>query len=436
MGEFFGLVIRSILLSFIMGISCRIFMETVVPRRMFRYGWVEYTTTAAFTAGFMLIAVTKIPPYVLQPVRVIFVVFLVSQVYFRIGVLKNLMLSVVFCGVYWLVSALCFSVVYITPNLDYAGVVDVVEPVVDIGYLCLMLTFRYWFRKHVRGLAGVQWWKFGLMSLIGIVVSIAVVMITPGNGKGDNYARLAVMIGFAAAYVLGIYYLLSLLEKESEMQKLRIVQERTQNQMNLYQSMKERYEQQRRFWHDYKNQLNCIQGMIENGQMQEAVKYISGLTGRGGQDEMCVNTNHAVVNVMLNRKYQEACDKGIVMTMLAGDLSELAISDEDIVTLLGNLLDNAIEACEKLEGDKVIQFKMVAEEGELVLSVRNPVKEPVRIKDNRIMTSKRNKAQHGIGLLNVDSVIRKNNGTNILRCEDGWFTFAAMLPMEGTCTGN
>lgn len=436
MGEIFGLVIRSILLSFIMGISCRIFMETVVTRRMFRYGWVEYTTTAAFTAGFMLIAVTKIPPYVLQPVRVIFVVFLVSQVYFRIGVLKNLMLSVVFCGVYWLVSALCFSVVYITPNLDYAGVVDMVEPVVDIGYLCLMLTFRYWFRKHVRGLAGVQWWKFGLMSLIGIVVSIAVVMITPGSGKGDNYARLAVMIGFAAAYVLGIYYMLSLLEKESEMQKLRIVQERTQNQMNLYQSMKERYEQQRRFWHDYKNQLNCIQGMIENGQMQEAVKYISGLTGRGGQGEMCVNTNHAVVNVMLNRKYQEACDKGIVMTMLAGDLSELAISDEDIVTLLGNLLDNAIEACEKLEGDKVIQFKMVAEEGELVLSVRNPVKEPVRIKDNRIMTSKRNKAQHGIGLLNVDSVIRKNNGTNILRCEDGWFTFAAMLPMEGTCIGN
>ena len=118
------------------------------------------------------------------------------------------------------------------------------------------------------------------------------------------------------------------------------------------------------------------------------------------------------------------------MTMVSGDLSGLTISEEDIVTLLGNLLDNAIEACEKLSGNKVIQFKMIIEEGQLVLSIRNTVKDAVKIEDNRIVTSKRDKSQHGIGLMNVDSVIRKNNGTSVLKCEDGWFSFAAMIPMD------
>lgn len=430
MGEMFGLVIRSILLSFIMGMSCQIFFETVVPRRKMKHEWIQYTTVWAYTAGFMTIAVTKIPPYILQPVRVIAVVFFVAQIYFRISLVKNLTLSVIFCGIYWIFFAFFASIVYIIPLGDYEVVDVMAEPILDIGYLCLMVVFRYRFRKRVRRLPGISWGKFAIFSLIGIMVSMAFVMMTDRGSIWDNYARLAAITGFLAVYVLGLYYMVNMLEKEAEMQELQLLHERTKNQMNLYQSMKERYEQQRRFWHDYKNQLNCIQGMIENGQTKEAMKYISGLNGSFRQGEMCVNTDHVVVNVMLNRKYQEACEKGIIMTMVSGDLSGLTISEEDIVTLLGNLLDNAIEACGKLAQQKVIQFKMVVEDGQLVLSIRNPVKETVRIRDNRIVTSKRNKALHGIGLLNVESVIRKNNGTSVLKCENGWFSFTAMIPLN------
>lgn len=168
--------------------------------------------------------------------------------------------------------------------------------------------------------------------------------------------------------------------------------------------------------------------MIGSGQIKEALDYIAGLTGSLRLSEMCVNTNHVVVNVLLNQKYAEAYDKGIAMTMAANNLSGLMISEEDLVTLLGNLLDNAIEACGKLEQNRVIQFKMVLEEGQLILSIRNPVKDPVRIRDNSIVTSKHDKSMHGIGLLNVDSVIRKNGGTSVLQCENGWFSFSAMIP--------
>lgn len=68
--------------------------------------------------------------------------------------------------------------------------------------------------------------------------------------------------------------------------------------------------------------------------------------------------------------------------------------------------------------------------GQLVCSIRNPVEEAVKIKGKLIPTSKRDDAQHGIGLMNVGSVITKYGGTSIIRCEDGWFFFSAMIEMN------
>ncbi|MDE5825346.1 MAG: ATP-binding protein, partial [Lachnospiraceae bacterium] len=146
-----------------------------------------------------------------------------------------------------------------------------------------------------------------------------------------------------------------------------------------------------------------------------------------------INTNHTVVNIILNQKYQAARDKNITMTFVINDLSGLTMPEEDLVTLLTNLLDNAIEACEKIDEkntaiDKTIQFKMVVEESQLILSVRNPVNEPVQIKNNMVVTSKKDSIYHGIGLSNIDTVVKKYHGTSVLKCKDGWFSFAAILP--------
>lgn len=425
-----GVIIRSIILSFIMAMSCQAFFETVAPWRKMRYRWMEYTAVAAFTAGFMIIAVTEIPPYVLQPVRVVVVVFVVAQIYFQINVVRNLILSVVYCGVYWMLSTLFFAVISATPILSYNYMVDLMEPVLDSGYLCLMMIFRSRYQKRIRGMADMKWGKFGLFSLVGIMVSTALTAgAVPSEGSQEYYyTRLTAVAGVVMIYAVGFYYMTRLMEKESQVQELRMLQEQTQNRMNLYQGMKSRYEQLRRYEHDYRNQLNCIQGMIGNGQTKEAMEYIAGLTGNFQQNEMYVNTNHSVVNVMLNQKYLEARDKNVAIIMTANDLSGLTVSEEDIVTLLGNLLDNAIEACERLEQDRVIRFKMVLEEEQLILSVRNPVREPVQIRNNRIVTSKSDKSRHGIGLLNVDSVISRNHGTCVLKCADGWFSFSAMIP--------
>ena len=104
------------------------------------------------------------------------------------------------------------------------------------------------------------------------------------------------------------------------------------------------------------------------------------------------------------------------------------VDDVELYCLLVNLLDNAIEACEKLDCNKVIRLKLVKEKQQMVLSVQNPVAVPVEIKNNDIQTGKGDKKNHGIGLKNIQMVLDKYGGIGRIRCDKGWFYYTAVIP--------
>ena len=114
-----GQVIRCIILSLMVGICVKIYFETLLARRKWRHKWVEYTLLPVLTAGFMMIAFTEIPPYFLQPLRLILLLFVTAQIYFQVKPLQNFILSVLFCGVIWIVELVTVSLLYMLPWQDY-----------------------------------------------------------------------------------------------------------------------------------------------------------------------------------------------------------------------------------------------------------------------------------------------------------------------------
>lgn len=428
MENFIGITLFSV----INAVSCCLYFETIAPKREWRQGWIGKTVILVFGAGFMLIAYTPVPPYIFQPVRLAVVTALAAQMYFRIKPFHNLLLSILFCCIYWMETILTASAIFMLPD-GMAGKMDCLgEEIVAGLHLCLMLVFRYKCKKSVHKLMEMRWERFGIFPIISLVVIVALIMLPWDRGDGalENQVRLIINLGVVIISLCAFYLTGNLLEKEAEMHRLRLLHEQTKNQMNMYHNMQKNYEQQRKYLHDYKNQLACIQGMLEEGRTKETLAYIAKLTGGIRKSADHINANHTVVNVVLNQKYQEAGEKGIVMTIAVNDLSGLTISEEEIVTLLVNLIDNAIEACGKLDQNKIIQFKMMLEEGELILAVRNPVKEPVRVEGGKAATTKQDVLNHGIGLLNVEAVIKKNAGTSVIPCEEGWFSFSAMIPIS------
>lgn len=213
-----GIIVRSLVLSFMTGISCKLFFETLLSERRKWPGWVMRTEILAFTAGFMLIAVTPIPPYILQPVRVIFVLFLITQFYYRTGIAKNLLSAVLFCGIYWLIFVMLLSTAYLLPLSGNRELDDMVEIIGEVILLCLMMAFRIDFQKRARRLDGLQWEKFGFFSILVMVVVLAVSVVTWDGTTAENYARFIVVAGLVILCVSIFYFVIWRLEKEEELQ--------------------------------------------------------------------------------------------------------------------------------------------------------------------------------------------------------------------------
>lgn len=426
-----GNIAKVVVCAFMMGVSCKLFFEIFANQRKWHCEWMERLPVLICMTGFILISFSRIPPYIFQPVRFILVIFITAQICLQNKVWKNLILSVLFCVIYWIVVMLIVSLAYAFPVLEQIKLQNISE-FISVCFIFFVMFFLHG-RFQDRGSElekGRSWEKISFFPLLGMVVIMAISMMDWEGSIEDRYAKLAAISGLALINLCVFWYVGDMMKKEAEMQKLRLIHAHVQNQMESYRNMQKSYEKQRQQMHDYKNQLNCISGMISSGQREETLSYISKLTGSLKKNADYVNTNHAVVNVVLNQKYQEACEKDIVMTIAVNDLSGFTMSEEEIVTLLANLLDNAIEACEKQGSGRAIQFKMMLESGQLILSCRNPVKEKVEIKGKRVLSSKKDTFHHGIGLMNIDSVIRKNNGTSIIKCEDGWFYFSAMIPLK------
>ena len=206
-----------------------------------------------------------------------------------------------------------------------------------------------------------------------------------------------------------------MLYKGEERIKIAVLTEQNQkNRIADYQDREEIYERQRRKMHDYKNQLSTIQTLIKNGHTDEALSFTQKLTESIAVEMSAINTNHPVVNAVLNQKYRS--------------MQEICLEEEEIVILLSNLLDNAIRESEKVlknTGKAVIHLKLECEDHKLIFAVRNPVTEKVEIENDTIKSKRGN--HHGIGLLNVKAVVDKYGGDMVLSCDENEFKAVVIL---------
>ena len=187
-------------------------------------------------------------------------------------------------------------------------------------------------------------------------------------------------------------------------------------------------ERQGRKMHDYKNQIRTMQVLLKEGDTQAAAALAERLTESISVEMAAVNTNHPIVNAVLNQKFHAAREQGVSMIFKVSDMQGLKLDEEETVILLSNLLDNAIHECVKAvrAGRKaVINIKLVQEGGKLIFSVKNPVAEKVQVTDGIVLDS--NGGMHGVGLMNVKAVVDKYGGDFAISCDGDKFQAVVML---------
>lgn len=263
-------------------------------------------------------------------------------------------------------------------------------------------------------------------------ISTIVCMVTfAGESEQMRNSELIVPFVLVLLNFLVFYIIRDVVYKEGELQEIRLLQEKNKNQMNMYQYMESVYGEQRKKVHDFKNSMECIHGLLKSKRYEEAQEYLGQMTENWIEEIDYINTNHPIVDSVINQKFKQSKRKGIPLLLSFNDLGNLKMEEEDIVVLLGNLLDNAIEACEKVEiNPKWIKVRFLVQKENIIISVRNPVSELIQMENSKIISTKNNKEDHGIGLKNIQSVVDKYEGESIYSCNDGFFTYTIEIPFS------
>lgn len=191
------------------------------------------------------------------------------------------------------------------------------------------------------------------------------------------------------------------------------------------------YTAQRRLTHEFTNHIGALRALLAQGDVAGAQDYIAGVDKAVAASTTIMDTHNPLLDSILTRKYEEATRQGVSVYFDLCDLRDFPLSGVDMVTVLANLLDNAICAAAQAYPPEVY-VRVRKTEVEYLLSVRNRVQRDVELPpDGQLPRTTRKEPGHGMGLSNVRDVLLRHGAEYTLSCRDNWFRFTCAVP-----TGN
>ena len=188
------------------------------------------------------------------------------------------------------------------------------------------------------------------------------------------------------------------------------------------------YNTMRGWRHDYHNHMQTLKAYLSMNQLTEMSEYLDHLEEDLDSIDIAIKTGNTSVNAILSSKVSTAQRNNINVNCKASVPPQLKISDVHLCTIIGNLLDNAIESCQKLEVDKrFIRIYIGLFKEQLYISVTNSTNQTHRKKLTELITSK--KGEHGFGLRRIDKIVDQYDGYLNRKNEPGVFATEIMLPL-------
>ena len=213
-------------------------------------------------------------------------------------------------------------------------------------------------------------------------------------------------------------------QKESERKVLQIQLEQQEGEIH---QLEHQYKQISILRHDHQNQLNCLNSLIHEKDYNGAENYLQSLIGSSANAiKQYIQSSSSVLNAVINDKFSCAEKRGIETScrILVPIPKYL---EYDLSIMLSNLLDNAIEACEKNQMSSQIILIISDVAGYYRIVVKNTIKKSV-IENNKELTSvKDDKRLHGWGLKSVEQIVKKHFGTLNIYEKNGMFVVSALL---------
>ncbi|WP_244331849.1 sensor histidine kinase [[Clostridium] hylemonae] len=224
------------------------------------------------------------------------------------------------------------------------------------------------------------------------------------NNLGDSLfviTCLAILIALMAIELKSIY-----LKMQSQM-----IQMKNELLEKNYDNFSDLYENSKYIYHDFKNHMILLRNYLEREEYLKAKQYLEDIVEPLEELSNYTYCNSQVLNLVLNLKGYESNQKGIRFWTEIENISYQYIDENDLGIIFFNLLDNAIEACEKIEEkEKWIHVAVRNKKQMSIIKIENSIERQVLVKDGKYITEKENKTIHGLGLQSVKTLVEKYDG--------------------------
>lgn len=240
------------------------------------------------------------------------------------------------------------------------------------------------------------------------------------------------MIGFASmALICALLTVITLdkLIKENDLRQRELLLTQQLNiQTRHYKDLHIQFKNTRSFKHDINNHLICIKNLIANGDIESTEEYLKRITQSLERLNLKVNTGNPFADAVISEKYNISIDKNIDFKCNAKIPEDIKINPFDLCVIIGNALDNAIEACEKITDDKIkkyIHITSTLKKSFIVFEIKNSMEG--YIDKDHMSTDKGDPINHGLGFLNIESIADKYFGTTYIENSENMFVLNIML---------
>lgn len=390
---------------------------------------------------FLRLCIYFLRNYTIIKILITIIIILLSMLYlYKISTIKALILTFFVQGILAIIDYIIIMILAklygdITALESASGLIGRLIIILSrlILFVGLIILSRISTKKNnsvTADMSDKEWIQFLIFPIFTIC---AVMLMTSSVIKSYHSDIIAIYYIIAIGLIvlnLVVFHLISeILENSRNMKEAEALRQQSIGQLELYNSMRENYNIQRQRTHEYKNQIVCMDMLMKKKDYSKLEDYIGNISdGLDAQLDM-VDTNNDVVNAIFNAKYYEAIKNDVLVVLKINDLSDVKISDNDIVTILSNLLDNAIEAAKQCDiGKRIVKIKMLYEDAVLSIAVSNSYKaEPVLTEDGYIRTTKKDREEHGWGMRNVVATLEKYNAEYIIDYKNGEFVFSIIM---------
>lgn len=380
------------------------------------------------------LAICQAQAYITKPIQIAFTFFpyfLLIRYLYCGNLLPQVLIVIIAVGFVAVMEALFVAGTSAILEITYSALVErrltyVVIVTASRAATGLIAWMLYRFRS--KGDIGAAKSKWIVLTLIFPLVCFAILMVTILNYQKDADIGVGVVV---FGVILGIANILLIciidaMEKSIRRgQELRLLRQRIDLQAKNFSALEDSYRQQRQSAHEFQRHINALCGLLERGEYGTALDYAKKVQSDRSIRNTNVVSKNPIIDVVLNREYTLALEQRIKMLVKVSDLSALPLGADDLVVLLSNLLDNAIEACQRCDGEKEIRCNILWEET-LYISIRNT--SPPVIINGEMTTSKPDKSEHGYGLPAIKYILGELGAEYTFEYADGWFSFAAEIP--------